>query len=533
MDRLIALVLLRWRCELRLVTGARSRLAGLLLTMPFLALVSLLGAAIAHTVAGTLERQHPALLLPALSAVAVLFGLSWALSPVLGGVSATATHDLSRLVQYPVALPTLLASSLIANVLQPLVLAQLPPLAALAAAVARTPAGAIAAFFGLVSSLALFLAAGQATAMATHALSRHRRWHDRLTFAGIGIGVLLSLLPLLLISGGGSAARGLAFGLLERDVFALVPFSWGARAAVHAARGELLPGAAWLAGSWLATLAAVGLSSALAQRLYRGELDLGAAGRHAIGRSWLSLPGAMGALLEKDLLMTWRDPRLKALVFTGMLAPALLMVVLWRGAAGGVSPGVLLALAVFAGLGVVGSNAFGLERQGLALLFSFPADRFSLLLAKNLHAMVLRLPALILVAAATVLAAGPWLVPAVATALFVTQVVSAAIDNFLSILVPVPVAAAGRDPHAPTAGARGLGAVLAAMAATVTALFASAPFIFLVWLPHLLGRPVLWLVTLPLALAGAGAVYFLLTSWAASMLRSREPDLLALGTGDL
>ena len=74
-----------------------------------------------------------------------------------------------------------------------------------------------------------------------HVLSRHRRWHDRLLFAGIGLGVLLSLLPLLVLGTSHEPARRLALGLLERDVFALVPFAWGARAAVHGARGELGP----------------------------------------------------------------------------------------------------------------------------------------------------------------------------------------------------------------------------------------------------------------------------------------------------
>jgi hypothetical protein len=65
-----------------------------------------------------------------------------------------------------------------------------------------------------------------------------------------------------------------------------------------------------------------------------------------------------------------------------------------------------------------------------------------------------------------------------------------------------------------------------------SALAASSPFAFLVWLPHLLGEPWLWAATLPLALAGAAAVYFMATSGAARLLLRREPELLARLRGE-
>jgi ABC-2 type transport system permease protein len=535
LDRLIALVLLRWRLELRSVLGTRSRLLGLLVAVPALGLMSVAGALAAYSLTSALENSNPSLVLPLLSAGAVVFGFSWALSPLYAGIAATETHDFGRLMHYPVPLPSLLASSLFANMLQPFVLAQLPPLVALALALAAPGAGAFAAALGLLSALALCLAVGQASALAIHAVSRHRRWHDRLLFLGIGLGIVVSLLPLLVLGSagsGGRATRAFLLGLLERDFFVLFPFSWGVRAAVHGARGELVPGLAWLAGSLLATLAVVGVSAALAQRLYRGELDLGESGVRAAGRPRVRLPGAVGALLEKDLRVTWRDPRLKALMFTGVLGPLLILVALWQGAAGGVSEGVLLSLASFAGLGVLGSNAFGVERQGVALLFSFPVDRLSILLAKNLGAMVLRLPALALVTVATLVAAGAWLVPAVLAVMLLTQVIGAAVDNFVAVLAPVPMAAAGRDPSSPVSGGRGLGAAALAFAAMLVALIVSAPFAFLAWLPYLLGLPVLWIATLPLALAGACGAYFMLASWAAGVLSRREPELVARASGE-
>jgi ABC-2 type transport system permease protein len=531
-DRLIALVALRWRIEARAVAGSRGRLFALLVALPVLLFVSAASAFVAFSGARLLERAEPELLLPALSAVATLFGLTWALAPLLAGVSATETHDFGKLLAYPVPLPTLVGSSLLANLLQPMVLAQGPPLVALALALGGAGVRWPVALAGLALALALVLASGQAVGLALHALSRNRRWHDRALFAGIGLGVVLSLLPILLLSRGGSFARRLVLVLLERDIFALVPFSWGARAAVHAGRGEALPFLGWACAATLALAAAVGVSLALAQRLYRGDLDLGEASARGVARARMRLPGAVGALVEKDLRVAWRDPRLKALVFTGVIGPLVLLLVLWQGSAGALGPGVLLAVAAFSGLGALGANAFAFERQGLGLLFSFPVDRFLVLVGKNLGVITLRLPALLAVSLATLLIAGPAFVPAIAAVVLLTQVLAAAADNYLSILFPVPVAAAGRDPNAPVSGSRGLGAVAVVFVAMLATLVLSAPFTFLAWLPHLLGERWLWALTLPLALAGAAAVYFMATTGAARLLERREPELVARMAGE-
>jgi ABC-2 type transport system permease protein len=531
-DRLIALVALRWRLEARAVALSRGRRAALLVALPALFLVSAAAAFVAFPLARLLERVQPGLVLPVFSGVATLFGLTWALSPLLAGVSATETHDLGKLLSFPVPLPTLVASSLLANLLQPMVLAQLPPLAALALALGGAGRRGPVALAGLGLALALVVATGQAVGLSLHALARNRRWHDRTLFAGIGLGVFLSLLPILLLSRGGSVARRLVVALLERDVFALVPFSWGARAAVHAGRGEALPFLGWAGAATLALAAVVGVSVALAQRLYRGEVDLGEASARGAARARMRLPGAVGALVEKDLRVAWRDPRLKALVFTGVIGPLVLLLVLWQGAAGALGPGLLVGVASFSGLGALGANAFALERQGLGLLFGFPVDRFRLLVGKNLGVIALRLPALLAVSLATLLIAGAALVPAVATVVLLTQVLAAAADNYLSILFPVPVAAAGRDPNAPVSGTRGLGAAAMVFVAMIATLLASAPFVFLAWLPHLLGERWLWGLTLPLALAGAAAVYFMATVGASRLLERREPELVARMAGE-
>jgi ABC-2 type transport system permease protein len=529
-DRLIALVLLRFRLDVRAVLGARSRLAALLVALPALALFSLAAAFLAATLARVLERSNPALTLSSLSAMAALFGLTWAFSPLLAGIQATETHDLAKLLHYPVPLPTLVASSLLANLAQPIVLAQLPPMAALALGLSGPGPAWVLAFVGLLLSLGLALAAGQAVGLVLHALSRHRRWSDRTLFLGIVLGLVLSLLPLLYLTGG-PATRRFAWWLLHRDVFAAAPFAWGARAAVHAARGEWTLSGTWALLALAAIAGAVAVSVAIARRLYRGEMDLGRGAEDAARPARIVLPGRVGALVEKDLRVTWRDPRLKAVVFGGILGPVLVTLALWQGAGARMAPGVLLALASFAGLGVLGANVFALERQGLGLLFGFPVDRFRILLGKNLGSMALRLPGLLVVGLATLVTVGPVFLPAVLTLLLLTQVVATAVDNYVSVLAPLPVPRAGADPSAPVAGVRGLGGAALAIGALLASLAVSSPFAFLVWLPHLLGERWLWLGTLPLALAGAAGTYFMLTSLAARLVLRREPELVARAAG--
>jgi hypothetical protein len=159
-------------------------------------------------------------------------------------------------------------------------------------------------FVALSLGLLLVIAVGQAVGLVLHALSRNRRLHDRAIFLGIGLGVLLSLVPLLLLSRGGSSARRLLGALLQHDVFLVSPFAWSARAAVHASRGEGLAFVALCGAVTLALAATVGVSTLVAQRLYRGELVSGEAGASGLGPARMRLPGVIGALVEKYSRLT-------------------------------------------------------------------------------------------------------------------------------------------------------------------------------------------------------------------------------------
>jgi hypothetical protein len=273
------------------------------------------------------------------------------------------------------------------------------------------------------------------------------------------------------------------------------------------------------------------MSTAIAHRLYRGELDTGEAAT-GTRRARIRLPGVVGAVVEKDLRVSWRDPRVKAVTLSGVIGPLLLLFLLGQGSPAGLGPGQLFLVASIAGLGAVGSNALALERQGLGLLFGFPVDRLALLAGKNLALVVMRAPVLLSLSLATVFIAGPVVAVAVAIVVLLAQVLASAADNYVQILFPVAMPGAGRDPSAPVSGTRGLGAAAISLVAMTVTLAVVAPFAFLAWLPQLLGEAWLFVLTLPLALAGACAVYFMATSGAARLLMRREPELLARLRGD-
>ncbi len=531
MDRLIALVLLRWRLELRAVLGARERLAGVLLALPVSLLFSLAGAFVAFYGVRWLGGARPELLLPLASAAGTAVGLFWALSPLMAGVGFVEVHDMSRLTHFPVPARVLVLASLLANLLQPLVLAEVPIVLALSLALAGDLARLPLALAGVLLSFAAILAGAQVVGLALHGLSRNRRLWDALLFVGLGFGFLLSLLPFLLLASGGRVIGTLVRLLAAGDLFALSPFGFGLRAAVHAGRGELGPFALNAAAGLVSVAALLALSATLIQRVYTGELALAPARRRAAGPARMPLSGRLGALLEKDLRLAWREPALKAVMLFGLVSPLLFLYFISQVSRGGSSASVLL-LGTFVGLGSFGTNAFGLERRGLALLFSFPIERWKVLVAKNVVGLIFRLPGLLTLLVAALMLAPAAYLPAAATIALATLVIAAGFDNLMSIWFPIPVAAPGRNPYGPTSGGRGLGAALLSMLMLSLALLCSAPMTFLAWFPLLYGAPWLWLVTLPIALAGAAGVYALLVGAAAGQLERHEPELLARVLGE-
>jgi ABC-2 type transport system permease protein len=527
-DRLIALVLLRFKTDLRTLLRTRERVIGLLLAIPGIALSSLLVAGLAFLGIRALEQESPEALGPALGAAATLMGVGWALSPILAGVAFTESHDVTRLLHFPIPLRTLVLSSLIANLAQPMVLAEIPLALAVAAALSGSLWRFPFALAGVLLTLAFILTLSQVVGLALHGLARNRRLFERALAAGLGISFLVSLVPLLILLGGPGHLSWLlrVGGLLE-----LLPFAWGVRAALHAGQGELLPFLGFSTAGMLAILTAMATSAGLIGLVHRGELDLGESRATNAKPARLVFDGSLGTLLEKDLRVAWRDPALKTSLLLSLVAPVLMLVLVASGGAPRAGSAVLV-LASLIGLSGFGSNALGLERRGLGLLLGFPVPRWRVIVAKNLGILALRAPGLMLLALVGAALASPrLLLPALAVAVS-TYLVSAGMDALVAVLFPVAAPDPGRNPYAQASGGRGLGSALVSGLFLLAAVALSAPFAFLCWLPLLLGQPWLWLAAVPLAVAGAGAIYGMLVAAAASLLERREPEILERVLGE-
>jgi hypothetical protein len=529
-DRLTALLVLRWRTELRFLRRAPERIAGFLIAIPLLLLFSAFAAAFAFFAVRSLAASDPGLLMPVLSMAATAIGLFWVLSPLLGGGGLAEADDLSRLLHFPIPLPALVASSFVATLLKPAVITRLPIMAAIAAAVSESASALPLAFLGVGTSFAFIVAAAQASGLLLHGLSRSRRFQDLAVLLVLGVGFVLSVAPALFwLSDAGRPAARFFRWLVAVDAFAVSPFAWGVRAAVHAGRGEPLGFLAFAGGGLLAVLAAAAFSAALIARSYRGETMVSAPRVRAGARGGLGLPGAVGAILEKDLALAWREPASKAALFMGFVSPVVWLLIISQGR-GHLSPRGVLAIATVIGASSIGTNVLGLEGKALAQLLAFPVERWRVLAGKNLGGLVQRLPAFLGVLAISALLAPAALLPVTATILAATYLIAAAADNYVSILFPVGVRrrrheGAARQP-------RGLGAAVIAAALFAATLLMAAPFAVLAWLPLLFGQPWWWLFALPLALAGAASVYGMLLSGAAGLLARRERDLLERVLGE-
>lgn len=508
---------------MRALGVARERAVALAVVLPGMLLFSMIGAGILLIAVRSLASSDPDLLAPGLSALATIVGLFWMISPLVSGLAIAETHDVSRLLHFPIPAWTLVTSSLLANLSQPMVVAEIPIIAAVAIAVTGRPLALPLTLAGVVLSFGVILAAAQVTALLLHGAARNRRLQDLATFLGIAMAFFIGLLPLILLWGGAGPLAAAARVIRATDLFAASPFAWGVRAAVHAGRGDLAGFTLYAGGAVLAIGALMAASAFLIHRISRGELDLGGSSVASAARARMRFPGAVGALFEKDVRLSWRDPALKATLFIGLLGPLLFIVFLLQGISSGGSRA-LLYLALFLGVSAFGSNAFGLERRGIALLMGFPVERWRILLGKNLGAILFRLPGLVmLVVAALVLRAGN-LLPAALTIALCGLIIGSGVDNYASILFPTSHADPRRGPS--SARGRGLGAMVMSFLLLGVTLLLSAPFLFLAWLPLLLGRPALWLASLPLALAGAAAVYAMLLAGAARILERREPELM-------
>lgn len=526
MNTLVAVVALRLKLDWRALGAARERLAGLVvMTALLLAGSSGLAIGVYFTLRG-LAAVDKAAALAVVCAWSGLFGILGLFGPMISRASVAESHDYSRLLHMPVRAGTLAAASLIANLLQPLVLTQLPIFLAASFAVSRSLAAVPFTAAGFAISYATILVAAQAGALASHALQRSRRYRDPALFLAVAGSLAFGLLPFVFIARPG-LWRAFFDVLTRTRVLSWLPFSYGAQAAVHAGSGSLALFALFALGGLVTVAVGMAIATRLVSVVHGGELDLGTARQRGTRRALLRLPGSIGAIIEKDLRTLWRDPAMRASLLSGFFGPVLYLYLMMRQGRGLASGYSVMFLAMFIGGTSLGGGAFGMERGSLAQLFAFPVARWKMLVAKNVSVSFFKVPGFLILAGATVFFVPLARWPFVAMAGFVTLMMAAAVDSIVSIRFPFTPPRPGTTPGAYSAStASGMSRFLVSFGGFFAVLLAAAPFVFLICLPLLFARPVLGGLFLPLAFAGAAAVYALAVHAAEALLRRREADLL-------
>ena len=394
-------------------------------------------------------RSKPADLGVVIELGAVALVLAWAGFPLLG-FGSDETLDPTRLALLPVDRPTLMSGLLGASLVGP---APIGTAIAVAGAAFAAAHGAATLLVVVAAALQLLLcvAVSRATVTALSAALRSRRGRDLRIILVAFVGILPEAARFLFVghltTTGVDAVRPWAHAL------SWLPPALPARAIAAAAGHQYAASVAELAGGAL-TLGAVlaWWSRSLASVMTTAETPPGTPAPHAVptGARALALfdPGLgflprnrMGAVAARELRYTWREPRRRVQMVSGVLLPAVLLAgVITRG-------GLHQHRIVFAALLVTyisannrALNQFGFDGPALWIHEAAGQDLRADLAGKNIAVALTALPVSTIAAVALATVSRGWV------ELLMTLVLSLAVlggvlgvGNVASLLVPIPV----------------------------------------------------------------------------------------------
>ncbi|MGQ9731399.1 MAG: hypothetical protein ACUVX8_09005 [Candidatus Zipacnadales bacterium] len=531
MDRLVPIVLLKVRLTLRQARGLWNIIGIILLVLLFVVPLGMTLAAFTFAGLNSLERDRDTELLH------LVFGglwLFWLIFPLIG-FSLNQSYDLIKLFIYPLSKRLIFVANLLGCLLDPTLLIVLPVCGVVLFFYAGSVWGA------LITTLALFLfvvhtiAFSQAVLWGLMNILRSRRIRDWVILLAPGIALAIYMAPQLLAQGASGPAvfevllrwrpsRYLGYtppGMAVHAIEAADRLAWGpALGYLGAAAGYVL--AAIWAGGWVLGQLYVGELGAYA-------LDTASVRQRGIGafvQRCATTPRAVLAL--KEARYYWREPRLKSM----FIAPLFPLIVLFGGVlthhpippAFGI--GLAAGICLF-GFGSLFQNIFGIDREGLRLLFVMPCPREDILIGKNVAAVAVATIA----TSGAVMVAGlllhelrfaltciPFVLPA--------ALVLAAVGNIVSIHFPIRTARRGENPFTSSSGRGCLTGIINMLAFQISVLMAS-PILWAAALPALLDAPLMYIPMIPAAgLYGIGVYMGLLRYYTAAALEQNEPRIL-------
>jgi ABC-2 type transport system permease protein len=532
LDRLIAIVFLKVRLALRQGRGGMQVVGLVLMVLFFIIPVGLAGGALSVVAFESLDAAGDR---EALHLLLTAIWLFWLIFPLVG-FSLNQSYDLTRLFIYPLRRVTIFVGNVIGCFLDPTLLVVVPAFIAVAYFHSATSATGALIVLALALFLAHTIALSQAVLWALLNVLRSRRVRDWAILLAPLVAVAIYMAPHLLLpsTSGPDILQTVVQWRLSRYL-RFTPMGVTAEAIGMAARARWWYSAGYLAASTAYLAAALALGAYVLGRLHSGEIGASPAreasradsGRRPLLQRLATTP--LAALAIKEIRYYWREPRYKS-TFIAPIFPLIFIVgnaIIRRGL--GPVHGVTLAAAfVLFGFSSLFQNVFGVDREGLRLLFATPCPREDILIGKNIAPVfVAWITSSVTAAIAGFILGDPYLAGAYVPFILATVIVFAAVGNVVSILFPVRLARRGENPFTSSPGRGCLSALTSSLTFLVALNIISVPIFIAAAVPLVIRMPAAYVVSVPAALVYAVGVYVaVLKGYSAHALASREMDIL-------
>jgi ABC-2 type transport system permease protein len=232
----------------------------------------------------------------------------------------------------------------------------------------------------------------------------------------------------------------------------------------------------------------------------------------------------LGAVAAREARVTWRDPRRRVQLISGILLPFIIMAgFISRGTAH--RPALVYAALLVVVLGGRANNQVGMDGRAWWIHEASGPDLRSDLRGKNVSLLVTTLPIVLLAAVVLAGIGGGWaeLIPLVPLAVAICGV-QLAIGDVLSLLAPWPLPQSTSNLWGASSGQGCLVSLLNLLGMVVLAVIC-VPFLIALLVTHtLLGRTLVACVALPYGYA----MWSIGIHWAERYGRRRGPELLQI-----
>ncbi len=531
MDRIAPIVLLKLRLALRQSRGV-MQVVGLALMLCFFVIpLSLAGGAVSFIAFGELDGQGDREFLHLLLAGVWVF---WLVFPLIG-FSLNQSYDLTRLFVYPLHRITIFAGNVLACFLDPTLLIVVPMFIVVAYYYSTTPGAVLVAVIALLLFLVHTVALSQAVLWALLNVLRSRRVRDWAILLAPLVGAAIYLAPHLFLQSSTSADffRTLV-GWEPSRYLQFTPIGLTAGAIEMGARTRWWQAAGYLGACAASVALAMALGAFVLGRLHTGEIGMSpppskaaAVRRPSLLQRLATTP--LAALALKEMRYYWREPRYKA-NFVAPLFPLIFVIgsAAMRHGLGTTHGVTLVALFVLFGFGSLFHNIFGVDREGLRLLFATPCPREDILLGKNIAPVgVAWITSSVAAGLAGLILHDPYLAGIYVPFILAIAILFAAVGNIVSIYLPVRLARRGENPFASSPARGCLSALTSSLLFLLTVGIVAAPVLAAAAIPLIARFPVGYVIAVPAALIYAIGVYIaVLRGYSTNALIGREMHIL-------